>query len=1199
MYLKSLEMIGFKSFADRTKLEFEPGLIAIVGPNGCGKSNVSDAIRWVLGEQRPTALRGSKMLDVIFSGTDARKPLGMAEVSITFAECEGALETEFNEVTITRRVFRTGEGSYFINKTPCRLRDIHRLFMGTGIGTNSYSVMAQGQIDAILSSKPEDRRAIFEEAAGITKFKADRKEALRKLEQTEANLLRLTDVIKEVKRQIGSLQRQAGKARRYRELKDRLRGLDLYVTRSRLRDLDERIRELEASLSESAEQEAAAQARLQATEEHTAVLRAAMLENERLTGEATENASRDEGNLQHAHEMIQVSEQRIVEYRQWAERDGREADATGKRIRELRQELQQMGAEAERLKMQHHEARTVLEEVHRYAEAERLGLEQARKALQSQRDESIERERKAARLQNDIAAMDARQQNARAQKNRLVAEHQHLVHNAEQLIRARDAAAKEMEALKRQTADDAEKLATLEDDRQTLAATLQTTREESSGIASQIAAQQAQIDLLMEQEARAEEFPRGSRLLLDSANPLQLPDGTVIGPLAEKFKASAEYRPALEAVLRAWIDAVVLRHAEDIETVMRRLLKHGEPAAARMMAAEGLSSVPTRPPPEGLTRLVDHVEVAEEFRPAADRLLANVFVASTLEDIPHPLPTDGTVVTLSGAVFHAGGCCELWIQEGQTASPLSRRMAIADGHERVERLEERRRIVRQSLETLSNRQSAITEAIREARGQLDESRRRTAQKEGEWQTVQRDSERATQRMKVVEQELDQTVQRTREEEEAKDTLVRQIEELMADRDRFLEELETLQQNLSDQESSYAERHNLLTEARIKETNLAQQVAHVMGRIESHQSRISELESQHEGRSQGLRSYDESIRKLTQQIEETTRQLGPMQQRAAESRARLEACRQARGEQVREMQSAERLQTEARTALDQLRRHHSELDVALAEARVRRQNHFDRVQEEYSLTPEQLTSEKDPDWGSEGPLPLEKAAREVARIGADIEAMGPVNLVAIDEYKELEERFTFLRAQEADMVKSKEQILDLLRMINKKSSELFQATFEQANSNFENMFMKLFNGGTAKLVLLNNVDDPLECGIEIIARPPGKRLQSISLLSGGERTMTAVSLLFAIYMIKPSPFCMLDELDAALDDSNIGRFVQTLKDFLAQSQFLIITHNQHTIASSDIVYGVTMPEKGISKIVSMRLREIGVRPLNMAPEAVPE
>ena len=291
MYLKQIEITGFKSFADRTRLQFEPGMIAIVGPNGCGKSNVSDAIRWVLGEQRPTALRCSHMPDVIFNGTDGRKPLGMAEVSITFADCEGVLDTEFNEVTITRRVFRSGEGQYFINKTPSRLKDVNRLFMGTGIGTTSYSVMAQGQIDAILSSKPEDRRAVFEEAAGITKFKADRKEAMRKIDQTEANLLRLADVIREVKRQIGTLQRQAGKAQKYKELRDELRGLDIFLTRQRLGGLEVRIRELDASIGNLQEQLQDRQDKVAESEQESARIHGVIHETEERIAELTEQAA--------------------------------------------------------------------------------------------------------------------------------------------------------------------------------------------------------------------------------------------------------------------------------------------------------------------------------------------------------------------------------------------------------------------------------------------------------------------------------------------------------------------------------------------------------------------------------------------------------------------------------------------------------------------------------------------------------------------------------------------------------------------------------------------------------------------------------------------------------------------------------------------------------------------------------------------
>ena len=367
VYLKQIEITGFKSFADKTRLHFEPGMIAIVGPNGCGKSNVSDAIRWVLGEQRPTALRCAKMPDVIFNGTDSRKPLGMAEVAITFADCEGLLDTEFNEVTISRRVFRSGDGQYFLNKNPCRLKDIQRLFMGTGIGTTSYSVMAQGQIDAILSSKPEDRRAVFEEAAGITKFKADRKEALRKIEQTDSNLLRLADVIREVKRQIGTLQRQAGKAQKYKELRDELRGLDIFLTRRRLAALDVRIRELDTSIHALNEQLISHQEFVAEAESESSRIHGLIHETEERIAALTEQAAQADNRYARAQEVIKVNEQRIAEYRAWAERDNREISETQAQIGQLKLQLESLGQK--RLLMQ------------QAAGVERAKLEQAQAPL--------------------------------------------------------------------------------------------------------------------------------------------------------------------------------------------------------------------------------------------------------------------------------------------------------------------------------------------------------------------------------------------------------------------------------------------------------------------------------------------------------------------------------------------------------------------------------------------------------------------------------------------------------------------------------------------------------------------------------------------------------------------------------------------------------------------------------------------------
>ncbi len=1196
MYLKSLEITGFKSFADRTKLLFEPGMVAIVGPNGCGKSNVSDAIRWVLGEQRPTALRCTKMQDIVFNGTDSRKPLGMAEVSITFADCEGLLSTEFNEVTVTRRVFRSGEGQYFINKNPCRLRDVHRLFMGTGIGTTSYSVMAQGQIDAILSSKPEDRRGIFEEAAGITKFKADRKEALRKLEQTDANLLRLADVIREVKRQIGSLQRQAGKARRYRELRDELRGLDLFVTRRRLATFDVRIRELDTETIQLTATLAARQAEVAQGEKTTAAIHERILAAEHQIGTLTQAASQADSQLVRAQEVMRVNEQRIAEYQVWSTRDTQEIAATREQIATLRQEQEALQARQADLRTQTEAARTALQAAQAQFEEHRRAVDQARADLQRLRGETVERERRAAAIQNQLTAMEQRQRETMMRRERLGAEQSQLAHALDLVATTRTEVQQQLELRAQDISTHESRLQDIEEERTTLASDVRTAQEEQSRLQSQIAARRAQLDLLSDRDETDEEFLEGSRQLLDPANPLHITPDAILGSLAEQLTVPADLRLAVEAALRAWLDAVIIRNEPEARKLVALLLNQGRQLATRLVIAEG-AHLDQPPCPAGLTPLLERLQTAPEFADAATRLLGHVFLTETLDAIPTPIPVDCTVVTRNGVVFHANGCVEVWMPDRAVSSPLARRMLISEHTEQLSRLEQELAAVRLRLQERNGRSSVLATALLEARRSYDEMRRQAAHKEGELQTVTRDAQRAKQRLDVVTSELNTLNHATREDDDHKVAWATELQQLAETRATLVETIATRSEELQTLESAFATRQTALTEARIQASALAQQAEHTAAQVTAVTARFAELERTLVGRNQGVQSYEESIHRLKAENAELDSRLGAMRDEAASFHAQTDKARQGRAATARELEQAEASLSEHRQMLDTSRTRKAAADVELAECRMHRQNQFDRINNEYSLSPTQLVAEPDPAWPDGHPPSSETAEARIAQLNTAIHDIGPVNLVAIEEYKELEERHAFLHAQEADLIKSKGQVMDLIRMINKKTSEMFQETFAQANINFEGMFTKLFNGGTARLVLLENAEDPLECGIDITARPPGKRLQTISLLSGGERTMTAVALLFAIFMIKPAPFCMLDELDAALDDSNIGRFVQQLKDFLIHSQFLIITHSQQTIASADIVYGVTMPEKGISKVVSMRLKEIGVRELQI--EASPE
>ena len=831
MYLKQLDVIGFKSFADRTRLTFDPGLIAIVGPNGCGKSNVSDAIRWVLGEQRPTALRCSKLVDVVFNGTDTRKPLGLAEVTITFADCEKELGTEYHEVTIQRRVYRDGSGEYFLNKQPCRLKDIQHLLMGTGIGTSSYSVMAQGQIDAILSSKPEDRRAVFEEASGITKFKADRKEALRKIEQTEQNLLREADVLREMKRQIASLQRQVGKAQKYKELRDELRGLDIYVSKNRIHDYDGELeqnavnrREIDQAIEEATQTVVEAEQRQQALHSEIHSL------EERLQSLASQQAAADSAYTR-ANEVIGVNAQRIEEYRRFAERDERD-------IADTKAQLEELALQAESL------------------------------------------EQKAKILNDSLGA-------------------------------TRDAL------------------------------------------------------------ADAEAAFSGSQ--------------------------------------------------ETIET--------------RRQA------------------------VSERRREVASAKVSGRLVADTEVDCQ--------------------GAVETW--------PAGTEVTTSDRREKL--------------------LAEIDAAEREIR-----------------------------------------------------------------------ELELGNMTLSQQ----------LTERRIAVSQMEQELSFLGEQNTVVVRRRDDLQRSIQGRVEGIAGYRESIDRLTEESGDLLASLEELKGAAADCREAIEVERDKRQALMASISQADRTVAEKRTGLDQARDFRGKLEVQAAEATMRRQNIFDHLQDEYGLFADAVLREPDPEWKGGRVPPLDEVEQKVQRLQSEIAALGPVNMVAIDECRELEERYAKEKAQEEDLIAAKAQILELIGNLNMTSGDLFRKTFEQANKNFQTMFTRLFGGGEARLVLLENAEDPLECGIDIIARPPGKRPQSVTLLSGGERTMTAVALLFSIFMIKPAPFCMLDELDAALDDANIGRFVDQLKEFLKSSQFLIITHNQHTIAGSDLVYGVSQQEKGVSRVISMKLSDLGVK-----------
>ncbi len=1195
MYLKCLDINGFKSFAFKTKLDFEPGMTAIVGPNGCGKSNISDAIRWVLGEQSAKAMRGAKMEDVIFNGTDNRKPMGMAEVSITFADADKTLGTDYDEVTISRRVFRSGEGEYFINKTPCRLKDIQRLFMDTGIGTTSYSFMEQGKIDRILSSRPEDRRAVFEEASGITKFKADKKEALRKLEQTEANLLRLADVIAEVKRQIGSLQRQAGKARRYKAMRNELRALELHATRERVGGLDQALTVLQGDLNRAGEQLTSIQGEIGDLESGLQSVRENLMATEREIGTTTESVSQSQNHLDRARELILSNQQRIEEYRSWADRDTREVDSTQRQMDDQEKSLLQMRTDQQRIQGEYDEAQKTLQRCTAILTEHQKTTDATRQELQRMRDEAVRVEGLLTKLQNQMVEMDARDRSHIIQRERLAAEKAQLTRNHGSHESRLSGMQSAIQTLRGQAEESESLLAGLEADRLNSIQSAKLCQQKLAETHARSSAVEARLGILQDQARALEGFTGGAKSLLDPKNPMGIDKSSIMGALAEHLRIPPEYETAVEAVLGTWMDAVCVKGSDTARSLLATLQSAGK-GSARLVP---IDIPPFDPPSNALTgkSLFDQIECKHEVRDAARALLGNVQLVDSAADVPTPVPHRVVFVTPDGMVFRGNGCMEFWMNEPGKSNPLARRQAIARETNVLSGLAREIEAMRAEFQQATAATEKFEKAMVESRKTMDAVRRDLAHKEGEHLIVAREAKEARERLETVTWEHDQLTAQSAGSVAERKAVAAQMDELRAQRERFTVEIQNQTQRMAMLEGQSSVLHSEATDSRIRYANLSQKLEHMGQQSESLRRRVDELQNLVSGRSAGIRSHEANIKRLMDETVATQAQIEPLQKAVETRLARVESLKRNRDKQATELHSMEGQLASRRQSSDRFRTEKADLDVRMAEARMRRQNLVDRVSADYSVTLEEILSAPIPVTEDGQPVStgLDAIETSVAELKTKIEAMGPVNLVAIEEYKELEERFAFLTAQEADLSSAKQQLMEMIRKINNTTTELFSKTFELVNANFEVMFQKLFNGGTAKLVLVNE-EDVLECGIEIIARPPGKRLQNVSLLSGGERTLTAVALLFSIYQIKPSPFCMLDELDAALDESNIGRFVKVLQDFLQQSQFVVITHNRQTISTADILYGVTMPERGISKIVSMKFKDHRT-PQTEAPQLV--
>jgi chromosome segregation protein len=1177
MRLDSVEIVGFKSFCDRQELSFTGGVTGIVGPNGCGKSNISDAINWVLGEQSVKSLRGTSMEDVIFNGSSSRQPLQMAEVSLKVSGLNGNSPDGSPECVVSRRLYRNGESEYLMNGKVCRLRDIHELFMDTGLGSKAYSIIEQGKIGQILSSKPTDRRAIIEEAAGITKYRARRRQTQLKLEAAQQNLLRVNDIVGEVEKQLESLKRQAAKARRWRQVKEEMQGRERVLFGRRFLDLMERSRTLEARHAAEAERERAAGIALETEEAQLEVLRQTLYDREatlegaraRLS-ELTLAVDRHQGRSGYCKQQIGETDVRAQE----AVREEQELVA---RIAPLQETLAAQRAEESRL-----------QEALLAAEAELGAAEQAvgdAAAALAAAEERQERGREAqvtllgriAAFQNSKAAVSGNAERAQADLAKLSGETAELERERAAATAARETAHARGRVAQAQAAE-------LTGRRDAASARAETARVRAEAIARDVEALQSEFSELGGRRASLEEmvathsvFDEGVRALLAR------PEGIgVVGVVADALEAGSEHERAVEAFLGDRLQAVIVPDAE----VARRGIRWLQAQSAGRGAFLPLASARTRSDcgplreiaaqePLALGLLSDFYRVSG---PHADRIRASLpdaIVVATLENALELAGRQGpvSVVTLEGETLRGA-----MVEGGRSVKGLlAPRREVKEVAARQSELEVR--LIALRVDSAQAVAAAAAEAL-EARG-LDEQIHGTEKElvaaRHEIQAADDEASRLHRKAAVLDSERGQAEQ---------------------DRAAAAQKLAELETSLGAAELERAEGSRLLAE-------FAAAVAAGRAAAEAAQARHAEAKS-------GLAALRERAAAAQNDCRRLEADLAELEQRIAAARARAAETAARREELVAELAEVERLLAEALVGRDQLsgeatgaeervresrsgiesrelglkerRRERDVLKDALAEVDVERArtgsdlDHLAReCQQAVSLSAADAAATL-----AEADLAVEQEglAVEVAELRDKLEHMGAVNVLAVEQAQEYEERHAFLTTQRQDLLDSIAELDSAIRKIDKASRERFQEAFQVINQHFGETFKQLFGGGTAGLSLLDE-EDLLESGIDIMAQPPGKRLQNVMLLSGGEKALTAISLLFAIFQYKPSPFCILDEVDAPLDDANIGRFVKMLDGLKQQTQFVLITHSRKTMSIADQLYGVTMEEPGVSKLVSVR------------------
>lgn len=1180
MYLKRLELQGFKSFADKTILEFKPGITSVIGPNGSGKSNISDSIRWVLGEQSMKSLRGAKSEDIIFAGTQNRKSLGFAEASIVIDNSDNSLPIEYSEVTVTRKIYRSGETGYFINKVPCRLKDILELFMDTGIGKDGYSIIGQGKIDEILSNKSEDRRHIFEEAAGIVKYRTRKNESEKKLEQTKLNLLRINDILAEIETTLEPLRIQSEKAKQFLDLREELKNIEVGLFLYNIEMYKEKLEQILKDEEIMNSQKESENKKLEDAQTNKEQLKIA-IDNITIQIENVQNLGFESTNkIEKLNSEIGISNERIANNESNVRRLAEEIEEVKIRISELQQEKEQKNekktnllSNKEKFEKELEQKELQLAKLTGKLSAKELEIEQKKLIVEQNTDSKYEKN-------VEISSLDANFENLDKRKNAVKNEISDTISELDSTRDSKQEMSKGFYEIEAKQKEVTKQIEDISNKKSECTQKIKEFDDEINKISYDIRMKDSRCKFLIETEKEKEGYIKSVKaLLLDCEKNGSLKNG-MHGVLANLISVDKQYQTAIEMCLGQALQNIVTDNEQDAKKLVEHLRTNnlGRASFLPITSVKGNKIDKIKGKNSGVVGIAaELVNYNKKYEQIVYSLLGRTVIVDDMNnaiDVAKQNNYSFRIVTLKGDVINPSG--------GITGGSVAQKTVNILGRgKEIEALQKELEILKEKLQKVTSDKEKYEKSVENVMSQSEELDIRLQQTNIVYATekqkmvsVEENIERLSQRLQKLKQEITKIDEQKSEILEQKEVKKQEIIELEKENTQLTEVIEEFARLNKDNQKIIDDLNFDITNLKISVSSFDESGASIEEIVARIEQDIKNNKCSIENKENQIKEITAENENLLQNIEKLNLEIETVKADVANSSSKIDELKNERIEKNQQLEKLEKDVTEQFTIIEDLKEQIIKLDVKKTKIDQDLNQVVNTMWEEYEITPNTAGE-------YEKPSNIQSTQKRVNKLRAEIKDLGSINIDSIEEYKKNKERYDFMSEQRLDLENTVTKLKKMIAEMTETMKKQFAEKFKLINKNFNEVFVELFGGGKAELILTDE-ENILECGIDIQVQPTGKKLQNMMLLSGGEKAFTAIALLFAILRINPAPFCILDEIEAALDDVNVYRFAEYLKKFSDETQFLVITHRKGTMEVADTVYGITMEENGISKLLSMKL-----------------